>query len=72
MQLIIERETSLVVYAFSDAIQVTIDENKLQTPDFYAWDIKIGSHDIVTVPEIPLDWTGGMYKYTPLGGWVLV
>ena len=63
MKTIIENETNLSKYIFEDSAELTIDTNRIVTPDFIVDDLNsrnATTYENVTPPD---DWIGNKYTF---------
>ena len=67
MQAIIESATGRTLYLFADGANVQITTSGLAGPDVRALDIKPETHEVVTAPEPPGVWLGGVWRWD--GAW---
>ena len=62
MQIVRNKATNLVQYAFSDADALTLTATELTTPNLIVGDVKSSTHEILTV-DVPDDFMAGAYSY---------
>jgi len=76
MKIIVETATNIVKYAFNNELNISIESDKIITPNFIIGDLNSSSAALIeNIENIPSDYIGNKYTYlnntwTVVEGWI--
>ena len=63
MKILVKNSNNLVLYQFANDVTVTLESNKVVTPDFHILDLNSSNCTLVTGVSEKADFNGGKYKW---------
>ena len=63
MKILVKNSNNLVLYQFANDVTVTLESNKVVTPDFHILDLNSSNCTLVTGVSEKADFKGGKYKW---------
>ena len=63
MKILVKNSNNLVLYQFANDVTVTLESNKVITPDFHILDLNSSNCTLVTGVSEKSDFKGGKYKW---------
>lgn len=63
MKTIVHNETKLSKYIFEDAVAISIESDKIVTPNFIIGDLNTSNSSLIESVTAPEDWSGNKYTF---------
>lgn len=64
MKTIIENSTNISKYIFEDNVELSLESDRINTPNFIIGDMNSSNSTVLESVEPPSDWIGGKYTYS--------